>query len=235
MNIKEAARRAGVSVRTLRYYEEAGLIRPAREENGYRDYAAGEIERVKLIRAYRELQFSLEEIGQLLQASRTERDRMLEEKIAGMERKRQAIDNRIALAHSIRMLGPGRLTEIDLSQLDVQMEQSRRYLNENPEMQTLSRRIGQYSEEEGEAIAREIIQCFAILANVSENEIEPAIQNLKSCVEKYLYPCTDQILTAYARAYGGDGILAQAVDDIAGKGASKRVKERLERRLPHPE
>ena len=51
MNVKEAAKRAGTSVRTLRYYEEVGLICPEREKNGYREYGEEELRRVKLIRA----------------------------------------------------------------------------------------------------------------------------------------------------------------------------------------
>lgn len=235
MNVKEAAARAGVSVRALRYYEEVGLVSPQRSpENGYREYEQSDVARVRLIHAYRELQFSLEEIGQLLDAPRIERDRMLEEKIADMERKRQRIDNRIALAHSIRMIGPEQLPGIDFSQLDDQMAQSRRYLEENPEMQALSDKFKQISEQKGEAIAEEIIQRFAEIANAPETEIEPAIQNLKACVEKYFYPCTDTILTAYARAYGGDGILAQAVEDAAGKGAAQRVRTKLNDYLSRP-
>lgn len=46
MNVKEAAERAGVSVRTLHYYEEAGLIHPSRNpENGYRLYLEADVRR----------------------------------------------------------------------------------------------------------------------------------------------------------------------------------------------
>ncbi len=45
MKIQEAARHLGVSARTLRHYEAAGLIVPRRTSNGYRSYSAPEIER----------------------------------------------------------------------------------------------------------------------------------------------------------------------------------------------
>ena len=45
MRIQEAAHHLGVSARTLRHYEAAGLIVPRRNSNGYRSYAALEIER----------------------------------------------------------------------------------------------------------------------------------------------------------------------------------------------
>ncbi|OWY63067.1 hypothetical protein B7486_55090 [cyanobacterium TDX16] len=50
MQIRELAERAGVSTRTLRYYEEKGLLEPARSANGYRQYGAEDVERVRRIR-----------------------------------------------------------------------------------------------------------------------------------------------------------------------------------------
>jgi DNA-binding transcriptional MerR regulator len=50
VKIGELARKTGVSVRALRYYEEEGLIQPGREGNGYRDYCAGSVEAVQRIR-----------------------------------------------------------------------------------------------------------------------------------------------------------------------------------------
>ncbi len=215
-------------MRALRYYEQVGLIHPAREGNGYREYEEGEIERVRLIRAYRELQFSLDEITSLLDAPRTERDRMLEQKISEMELKRRQIDNRIALAQSIRMIGPQRLTEIDFDHLDDQMEQSRKFMEQDAEMQAIGNRLKHVSKEKADAITAELINIMAEIANTPENNLNAVIQNLKNCVEKYFYPCTDTILTAYARAYGGDGILAQAVDEVGGTGAAQRMRKRLE-------
>lgn len=228
MNVKEAAKRAQTSVRTLRYYEEIGLIAPVREENGYREYDEASIERIRLIRAYCELQFSLEEIKKLIGAPRMERDRMLEKQIAKLEEKRQIIDNRIALAQSLRMLGPERFTHIDFSQVDAQMEQSRKYLEENEEMQKFSDRMKKISEETGERIAQELVERLACIANAPADEIQPAIEALKRFIEANFGVCTDTILTAYARAFGGDGILAQSLEDIAGVGAAQILRQRLD-------
>jgi DNA-binding transcriptional MerR regulator len=50
MRIGELSRRTGVSERLLRYYEEQGLLRPARGRSGYRDYAEADLETVRGIR-----------------------------------------------------------------------------------------------------------------------------------------------------------------------------------------
>ncbi|WP_326569884.1 MerR family transcriptional regulator [Actinacidiphila glaucinigra] len=51
MRIKQLSERTGVSSRLLRYYEEQGLLRPRREENGYRDYEESQVARVEQIRS----------------------------------------------------------------------------------------------------------------------------------------------------------------------------------------
>ncbi len=50
MKIGELAERSGVAPRLLRYYEEQGLLRPGRGENGYRDYPEAAVDRVAQIR-----------------------------------------------------------------------------------------------------------------------------------------------------------------------------------------
>lgn len=51
MRIGEAARAGGVSARSLRYYEDEGLITPGRCGNGYRDYCRSTVDRVRVVRS----------------------------------------------------------------------------------------------------------------------------------------------------------------------------------------
>lgn len=66
MNVNAAANRSGLPGKTIRYYEEIGLIRPARAANGYRDYSADDIHRLSFLRRARALGFSIEECRQLM-------------------------------------------------------------------------------------------------------------------------------------------------------------------------
>lgn len=65
--VGELARWTGVSVRTLHYYDEIGLLRPSRTtEAGYRLYTEGDVIRLQQIKSLRKLGFSLEEIKEFL-------------------------------------------------------------------------------------------------------------------------------------------------------------------------
>lgn len=67
MKVGELAKRTGVSVRTLHYYDETGLLSPSnRSEAGYRMYSAEDVVRLQQIKSLRQLGFALEEIRELL-------------------------------------------------------------------------------------------------------------------------------------------------------------------------
>jgi len=71
MNISEAARRSGLSAKTIRYYEDIALIAPAaRGENGYRRYDGKAVEELHFLARAREVGFDLQECRQLLELQR---------------------------------------------------------------------------------------------------------------------------------------------------------------------
>ncbi len=68
MNIKQASEQSGVSAPNIRFYEKEGLLTPARRQgNDYRDYTAGDIRTLKLIRMLRMLDLPLPAIKEVLQ------------------------------------------------------------------------------------------------------------------------------------------------------------------------
>ncbi|MBL8202733.1 MAG: heavy metal-responsive transcriptional regulator [Blastocatellia bacterium] len=71
LKIGEVARRTGIGIETLRFYERSGLLgRPARTEGGYRLYSAEELLRLEFIKRAQTLGFTLEEIKRIMAESR---------------------------------------------------------------------------------------------------------------------------------------------------------------------
>ncbi|MCB1385861.1 MAG: Cu(I)-responsive transcriptional regulator [Nitratireductor sp.] len=66
MNIGEASTRSGLPVKTIRYYEEIGLVHPDRGGNNYRAYGANHVSKLQFVSRARGLGFSIEECRQLL-------------------------------------------------------------------------------------------------------------------------------------------------------------------------
>ena len=66
MNIGAAAKASGLPAKTIRYYEEIGLITPDRKANAYRDYSDDHVHKLRFIQRARSLGFSVEDCRQLL-------------------------------------------------------------------------------------------------------------------------------------------------------------------------
>ena len=81
MQIKEFAAYTGVSVRTLHYYDEIGLLKPAFVDRitGYRYYDNTSLLRMQEILFYRELDFSLKRIGEILSSPHYDKTAALQE------------------------------------------------------------------------------------------------------------------------------------------------------------
>lgn len=77
----ELAAVSGVSVRTLHYYEEQGLLRPARRANGYRDYGPNDVRRLQQILLFRRADMPLAQIGRVLDAPASEQAAALREQL----------------------------------------------------------------------------------------------------------------------------------------------------------
>jgi DNA-binding transcriptional MerR regulator len=97
IGIGALAKRAGVRIDTVRYYERSGLLAPkARLASGYRRYGEFELSRLRFIRRAQALGFTLEEVRELLTLSKR-RDvsrvkRAAQEKLAAVERKIAALE-----------------------------------------------------------------------------------------------------------------------------------------------
>jgi DNA-binding transcriptional MerR regulator len=90
--IHKLAKLAGVSRRTLRYYDELGLLSPARISNGYRIYGQKEIDRLQQILFYRELGVSLEEIQTILASKDFDGGSALQSHLAALRARRTQLD-----------------------------------------------------------------------------------------------------------------------------------------------
>ena len=94
--IHKLSKLSGVTTRTLRYYDEIGLLKPARvAESGYRIYAQEQVDTLQQILFYRELGVPLEEIKKLLSAPDFDREQALSAHLAALHTKRERLDSLI--------------------------------------------------------------------------------------------------------------------------------------------
>ena len=102
LKIGEVAKRAGVNLQTIHYYERRGLLaKPPRSESNYRAYPEDAVLRVRFIKRAQELGFTLKEIKELLSLRAAPRSRCADVR-SRAEAKVQDIDSKIRTLRAMR-------------------------------------------------------------------------------------------------------------------------------------
>lgn len=112
--VQKLAKLAGVSPRTLRYYDEIGILKPARiNSSGYRIYGQSEVDKLQQILFYRELGVALDKIKELLNSPSFDSIKALREHREKLLKKREQIDLLIANVEKTIALREGRIEMSD--------------------------------------------------------------------------------------------------------------------------
>ena len=112
--VQKLGRMAGVSTRTLRYYDEIGILKPARiNSSGYRIYGKAEVDRLQQILFYRELGVSLEGIMDIIASPSFDPARALREHRESLLAKREQLDLLIANVDKTLAAAEGRIEMSD--------------------------------------------------------------------------------------------------------------------------
>lgn len=112
--MQKLAQIAGISSRTLRYYDEIGLLKPARiNSSGYRIYGRAQVDKLQQILFYRELGVGLEEIKKIIYSDSFDEIKALREHRDKLLEKKEQLDLLIANVNKTIALKEGRITMTD--------------------------------------------------------------------------------------------------------------------------
>jgi len=213
--VRQAAELSGVSVRTLHYYDEIGLLPPARvTEAGYRLYGERELARLQQILLYRELDFPLAEIRALMALGGQERLDALGKQRELLSLKRDRLTRLIRLTDRL-LKGENTMSfaEFDMTQIE---EQKKKYAREVKERwgktaayAESEKRTASYGEKEWAEIQGEMEGLFRrFAACMPEGPESPAAQALvkewQEWISAHFYTCTDEILAGLGQMYTAD-------------------------------
>ena len=126
--VHEVSKISGVSIRALHHYDRIGLL-PATKvtEAGYRLYDDSALERLHHILLFKELQFSLKEIKEILDSPDFDRSKALEQQIKLLELRKEHLENLIDLARGIKAIGVKQMNfeTFDTKKIDEYAEQAK--------------------------------------------------------------------------------------------------------------
>ena len=235
MLIKEFAQRTGVSVRTLHYYNEIGLLVPAcvDKNTGYRYYDEKSLLRMQEILFYRELDFSLKSIGQILSSPNYDAKQSLAEQRNLLILKKERLE-RLISAIDQAMKGENVMSAFDNSKFEAyKAEAKQRWGNTDAyrqhEEKTKDYTKGKWNDLAGEM--NEIFAAFALCRKKGETPDSSEAQNLVKALQNHItgnyYPCTKEILAGLGQMYVADERFRNNID-TNGSGTAQFVAEAIE-------
>jgi Predicted transcriptional regulators len=215
-SISEMARECGVSVRTLHYYDQVGLLRPAAvsEESGYRWYDDAEVCRLQQILFYRELDFPLREIAAILSSPNYDAQEALRRQRELLTLKRRRLDRLLDLLDA-NLKGERTMDfsgfsteELEAARSAYAAEAERRW-GGTEAWRVSQERAAESGREDREAFRRqsnEIFRRFAALRSLSPAapEAQAAVADWQSFLNERCYPCSRELLAGLGAMYTGD-------------------------------
>lgn len=238
MTVHEVSELAHVSVRTLHHYDQIGLLKPsARSEVGYRLYDDTDLERLQQIMLFRELEFPLSDIRDILANPDFDQSRALEQQIRLLELKREHIDNLIVLARGMKAFGVKYMSfkSFDTSKLDEYMATAKESWGKTPQWAEYERKwVGKTKEDEA-AMGERMMELFVPFGRMVTEGADPAgdeaqaqVDAIQAFITENAYTCTDEILEHLGRAYGSGGDFTRNINAVAGPGAAEFAAEAID-------
>ena len=235
MTVHEVSKLAGVSIRTLQYYDKIGLLRPTEyTDAGYRLYDDAALERLQHILLFRELEFPLEDIKAILNSSDFDRGKALEQQIELLKLKKEHIENLMNFALGIKLLGVRHMDfkVFDRSKLDEYSRQAKELYGSTPEYKQMQEKAKNRTEEEDKLLADRFMLFFKEAGEIrNADPASPKAQDLVKRIQDFItenmYTCTDKILNGLGRMYSGGGDFTRNIDAYGGEGTAEFVDKAI--------
>ena len=237
MKINEAARLAGVTERTLRYYERIGLLRPSgMTEGGYRLYYGAAMQRLQQILFFRELGFPLAQIREIMDSPGYDRDEALRRHRALLIAERDRLNGLIELAErTLKGESDMSFDAFDRSEIerqrDAYAEEACARWGSTDAYAESERKTAGYGKEEWTMIEQEAGEIFAAFAALrghapDDPDVQALVARWQAHITKHYYACTKEILAGLGQMYAADERFMQNIDRV-GVGTAQLMSDAI--------
>ncbi|MDO5111405.1 MAG: MerR family transcriptional regulator [Clostridia bacterium] len=237
LSVSELSEQSGVSVRTLHYYDEIGLLKPPEvTEAGYRYYDDNAVRLLQQILFFRELDFSLKDIGKILNAPNYDKDEALRRQRELLSLKRERLDNLVRLLDAtLKGEKTMEFKEFDTTKIDALRDQyaaeAKDKYGDTDAWTQSQQRAKKYSKADWDRINAEadaIMEGFGKLVGkgAEDEAVRAQVESWKAHLEHYYYDCTDEIFSGLAQMYVQDERFTQNIDKH-GKGTAQLMHDSI--------
>ena len=235
MTVNEVSKLTGVSIRTLQYYDKIGLLKPTGyTESGYRLYDEAALEKLQLILLFRELEFPLKQIKEILSRSDFDRNRALEQQITLLTMKKEHLENLIGFARGIQLTGVKTMdfSVFDTSKIEEYARQAKEQWGKTSEYQEFEQKARSRSKEDEQAVMEGFVRLFAEFGQMKESDpgsdqAQTQVQKLQDYISQHFYKCSDEILFSLGQMYAGGNEFTANINKMGGEGTAEFVSEAI--------
>lgn len=235
MTVNEVSKLTGVSIRALQYYDKIGLLKPTEyTESGYRLYDDTALEMLQQILLFRELEFPLKEIKEILSDPNFDRNKALEQQITLLIMKKEHLENLISFARGIQFEGVKTMdfSVFDTQKIDEYAKQAKEQWGKTAEYKEFEQKAAGRSKEEERTVMEEFMQIFADFGKMKDAAPESAdvqnhVKKLQDYITEHFYKCSNDILSSLGQMYAGGGEFTNNIDRVGGEGTAKFTAEAI--------
>ncbi len=223
MQIKEFAEFVGVSVRTLHYYDEIGLLHPAEVDRatGYRFYDENSLLRMQEILFYRELDFSLKSIGEILASPNYDKNKALEEQKQLLILKKERLE-RLIDAIGSAMKGENVMEAFDNKAFETYKAEAQERWGNTDAYKEHAEKTKNYGKDKWGGLVDEMNLIFSEFAHCMKDGADPDAEEVQALAKKLqdhitdnYYTCTKEILFGLGQMYVADERFKNNIDKHA--------------------
>ncbi len=234
MLIKDFSLLTGVSVRTLHYYDEIGLLKPCEVDRftSYRYYDENSFLRMQEILFYRELDFSLKSISEILSSPDYDKERALSEQKKLLILKKERIERLISAIDSAKK-GIDVMSAFDNSEFEKYKDEAKSRWGSTDAYKEYSEKSKGYSEDKFSALSEgmnsvmgEFSQCMKEENPPASEKAQKLCEKLQSYITENFYTCTKEILSGLGQMYVFDERFRNNINNH-GEGTAEYISEAL--------
>ena len=236
MTVNEVSKLTGVSIRTLQYYDTIGLLKPAEyTESGYRLYDDTALERLQQILLFKELEFPLKEIKEIIDAPNFDRNKALEQQIELLTMKKEHLENLINFARGIKWLGVKQMdfTVFDTKKIDEYSKRAKEQWGKTPEYKEFEEKSKDWTDEYQQGMLKDFMQIFIEFGEMksmdpADEKVQLQVKKLQDYITEHFYNCTKEILSCLGKMYSGGGEFTENIDKAGGEGTAEFSAKAIE-------
>ena len=237
MTVKEVSKLTGVSIRTLQYYDRIGLLHPAEyTESGYRLYDDASLERLQQILLFRELEFSLKDIKEIISSPGFDRSKALGQQIELLKLKKEHIQNLIDLAVGIKAMEVKQLTfdAFDTRKIDEYAAQAKASWGNTPAYKEYEEKTRGKTKADMQKIHIQLMEIFAEFGAIRDKDpaselAQTLVKKLQRFITENMYTCTNEILSGLGKMYAAGGEFTENINRYGGDGTAEFAAAAIER------